>query len=90
MAVWLQIIRCYPQIAKSSSGIARDGAIPGAHGNANLAHEKCIKFKASKVELGTSYAKGAGCEQCEIHADDFSIYLFFNASYLSILVGLNL
>lgn len=47
------IIRCYPQIAKSSSGIARDGAIPGAP-------EKCRKFKVSKVELGTSYTKCAG------------------------------
>lgn len=79
------IIRCYPQIAKSSSGIARDGAIPGAHGNANLAHKECIKFKASKVELGTSYTKGGGYEQSEIYSDDFLIYLFCNASCLSVL-----
>ena len=83
VAVWLRITRCCPQIAKSSSGIARDGAIPGAHGNANLAHKECIKFKASKVELGTSYTKCAGYEQHEIYSDDFfGLYTPSNESYL--------
>ena len=42
-------------------------------------------FKASKVEVGTSYTKGASYEQSEIYSDDFLIYLFCSASCLSAL-----